>query len=121
MMSRATIVGNVTKKKIKDTRLGEKLAALVVVTTRHWRDKSGEKKQMSSSHNINCFSRVADVVEAHVHVGDLVYIEGEIENIMIKSELEASKWVYCVVGHHIRVLDGGAEKERVVKEKNFNH
>lgn len=111
MINKATLVGRVGKKDVKTLSNGNQLTVISLATSRKYKDSSGEKQEITTWHNINCFSKLAEIAEKYVHVGDLIYVEGEINNKKIESGERAGNWVYSLTASDIKFLLSGTKKE----------
>lgn len=111
MINEAILVGNVGKKDTKTLKNGTDITVLSIATTTKYMDSSGEKQVRTTWHNINCFSKLSDIVAKYVHVGDLIYIRGEINNKKIEQGERAGQYMYSITAQDIRFLPGGKKKE----------
>lgn len=111
MINEAILVGNVGKKDTKTLKNGTDITVLSIATTTKYMDSSGEKQTRTTWHNINCFSKLSDIAAKYVHVGDLIYIRGEINNKKIEQGERAGQYMYSVTAQDIRFLPGGKKKE----------
>ena len=111
MINEAILVGNVGKKDTKTLKNGTDITMLSIATTTKYMDSSGEKQSRVTWHNINCFSKLSDIASKYVHVGDLIYIRGEINNKKIESGERAGQYMYSVTAQDIKFLPGGKKKD----------
>ncbi len=111
MLNKATLIGRVGKKDVKTLKNGGQLTVISLATTRKYMDSSGEKQTITTWHNINCFSKLAEIAEKYVHVGDMIYVEGEINNKKIEQGEKAGNWVYSLTGSDIKFLTSASKKD----------
>ena len=111
MINEAILVGNVGKKDTKTLKNGTDITVLSIATTTKYMDSSGEKQSRVTWHNINCFSKLSDIASKYVHVGDLIYIRGEINNKKIETGERAGQYMYSVTAQDIKFLPGGKKKD----------
>lgn len=101
MINKAILVGRIGKMENKAIRNGGELTTLSLATTRKWKDSSGDKQEATTWHRVNCFGNLASVSSKYAKVGDLIYIEGEIQNSKSESD---DKWYYSVTASSLKLL-----------------
>lgn len=79
MVNQATIMGRVGKIETKTTASGVKITNISIVTTKKY-IKDGEKHEKATWHNATAFQKVAEIAEKYVAIGDMLYIQGEMQN-----------------------------------------
>ncbi|MBO4646499.1 MAG: single-stranded DNA-binding protein [Bacteroidales bacterium] len=57
---------------------GLKKASFSLATTEVYRDKDGNRKEMTEWHNVVCWRNLADIAEKYLQKGKLLYVEGRI-------------------------------------------
>lgn len=118
MINEAILVGNVGKKDIKKLKNGSDLTLISLATSTRYMDSSGEKQTRTTWHNINCFNKLAEIAEKYVHVGDRIYIRGEINNKKIESGERAGQYMYSVTAQDIRFLSNSKKNDDEPKPSN---
>ena len=82
-VNKVILLGNVSnfqEVQVRTTQDGKKIATFILVTSEHWRDKSGEKKVKYENHKVVIFSDgLANVVEKFVQKGTKLYVEGTLQ------------------------------------------
>lgn len=111
MINEAIIVGNVGKKDTKVLKNGTNITVISVATSTKYVDSSGEKQVRTTWHNVNCFSKLSEIAEKYVHVGDMLYIRGEIQNKKVEQGERAGQYMYSITAQDLRFLGGGKKKE----------
>jgi len=107
-MNQATLLGRVGKIDSKTTTTGIKLVNLSLVTSKKY-EKNGEKQEKVTWHNVTVFSRLAEIAEKYVGVGDLILIQGEIDNQKYKGQDGQEKTRSIVIGHDIKLFPKSKE------------
>ena len=79
MINLAQVLGRVGKIETKTLPSGTILTNLSMVTSKKI-TKNGQKEDKATWHNIVCFSKLSEIAEKYVAVGDLLYIAGEMDN-----------------------------------------
>lgn len=78
-INKVILIGNAGKDpEIKTFASGSKVAQVTVATTKRFKDRNGEQKEETEWHSVQCYGKLADIVEKYVHRGMLVYVDGEI-------------------------------------------
>lgn len=111
MINEAILVGHVGKKDTKTLNNGGEITVISLATTTKYKDSSGEKQVRTTWHNINCFSKLAEVAAKYVHVGDTIYVRGEINNKKIEQGDRAGQYIYSVTAQDIKFLPSGKKKD----------
>lgn len=119
MINKATILGRIGKKDYKPTKNGGHICMLSIATNRKYLDAQGQKREVTTWHNVNLFNRLADVGNKYAHVGDLIYVEGEISNKKIEENGQ-SRVIHSIVGSEIKLIPSGKKQDEPVKEPNGN-
>lgn len=111
MINEAILVGHVGKKDTKTLSNGGEITVISLATTTKYKDSSGEKQVRTTWHNINCFSKLAEIAAKYVHVGDSIYVRGEINNKKIEQGERAGQYIYSVTAQDIKFLTSAKKKE----------
>lgn len=81
MINKLQLLGRVGKIDIKSTNAGNKLCNLTLVTVEKWTDKkSGQKQEKQIWHSVTLFAGLCDIIDKYVNTGDLLFVEGRLEN-----------------------------------------
>ncbi len=107
MINRATILGRIGKKDSKETKDGQQMTKLSIATNRKHKDATGESKEQTTWHMVVLFNKLADISAKYAHVGDLVYIEGDINHRKIEDGEYAGRMVYSITAHAMKVIPTG--------------
>ncbi len=104
-MNRVTLMGRVGKDpEIRSFQNGDKVANFTIATSERWKDKdSGEKKERTEWHNVSVTGPVVKVVEAYVHKGDQILIEGQLQTRKWQDQAGNDKYTTEVV---VRAIGG---------------
>lgn len=104
MINEAILVGHVGKKDTKILKNGGEITVISLATTTKYKDSNGEKQVRTTWHNINCFSKLAEIAAKYVNVGDSIYVRGEINNKKIEQGERAGQYIYSVTAQDIKFL-----------------
>lgn len=120
MLASAQILGRVGKKENKSTAQGNAVTVLSIATNKYWRDSAGQSQEKTSWHNVSCFGKLSEVASNYTHVGDLVYIEGAIENTK-NDDPNNPKWYYSITARNLKLLPQGNKKQNNKSQENEHH
>lgn len=103
MVNQVTVLGRVGKMDTKTMNNGNKVTNLSMVTSKKYM-KDGEKKEKVTWHNVSLFSKLAEISEKYVAVGDPLYIQGEIDNQKYTGQdgIERNKSV--IIAHTLELM-----------------
>lgn len=104
-LNRVTLIGNVgSNPEIKTFASGNKVAQITLATSERYKDRNGEQKEDTEWHSVQCFGKLADVVERFVHKGSLLYVDGKIRTRSYEAD---GRTIYRteIVADHIQMLD----------------
>lgn len=110
MINTAMLLGRVGKKDTKTLRNGGEVTVLSVATSKKWKDSSGTSQEQTTWHNVSCFSKLAEIANKYVHVGDLVFVQGEIQNKKVESGERAGQYMYSLHASDIKFIPKGTTK-----------
>ena len=103
MINLAQVLGRVGKIDFKTTAGGIKISNISLVTTKKF-TKNGEKQEKINWHNITLFSKLAEIAEKYVSVGDLLYVQGEMDSQKYPGQDGTEKTRHFIIGHDIKLM-----------------
>ena len=78
-INKVILVGHLGKDpEVRTTETGIKVANFTLATTEVYKDKNGERKEITEWHNIVCWRNWAEIAEKYLTKGKLIYLEGKI-------------------------------------------
>lgn len=78
MINKATLLGRIGKKETRKLKNDKDVTTLHVATTKKWLNQEGALTEETTWHTVNCYNKLAELAEKYTHVGNLIYLEGEI-------------------------------------------
>lgn len=103
MINKSMLLGRVGKINTMTTSSGVKITKLSLVTSKKI-VKNGQKEEKSTWHNVTAFSKLAEIAESYVAVGDLVYIEGEMDSQKYTAKDGQEKIQHSVIANEIKLM-----------------
>jgi len=111
-VNKVILVGRVGKDpEIKYLDGGTAVANFPLATSESYKDKSGEKKEVTEWHNISIWRSLAEVVEKYVKKGSLLYLEGKIKTETYEKNGE-KRYSTKIVCNQMQMLGGNQTKEQ---------
>ncbi|MDR0368718.1 MAG: single-stranded DNA-binding protein [Bacteroidales bacterium] len=78
-INKVILVGHLGRDpEVRTLESGVKVARFSLATTETYKDKSGERKDVTEWHNIVVWRNLADVAERYLTKGKLIYVEGKL-------------------------------------------
>lgn len=108
MVNQGTVLGRVGKIDNKTTNAGIKISNVSIVTSKKF-TKNGEKQEKVTWHNVTLFSKLAEVAEKYVSVGDLLYIQGEMENQKYTTADGQERVKHLIIAHELKLMPRSKE------------
>lgn len=104
-LNRVTLIGNCgAEPQIKTFASGNKVAQITLATSERYKDRNGEQKEDTEWHSVQCFGKLADIVDRYVHKGSLLYVDGKIRTRSYEAD---GRTMYRteILADHIQMLD----------------
>lgn len=120
MINYAMILGRVGKKDNRTLKNGGEITSLSIATSKKYKDASGTSQEQTTWHNVSCFSKLSEVANKYVHVGDLVFVQGEIQHKKIESGERAGQYAYSVHANEIKFVPSGRKSEAKPAQEKKN-
>lgn len=107
MVNQGTVLGRVGKIDTKSMSNGNKVTNISMVTTKKY-TKDGQKQEKVTWHNVTLFSKLAEIAEQYVNVGDMLYIQGEMDTQKYTIDgTERSKFV--IIANDLKLMPRAKE------------
>ncbi len=108
MVNQGTILGRVGKIDTKTTGNGIKITNISMVTSKKF-VKNDEKQEKVTWHNVTLFSKLAEIAETYVAVGDLLYVQGEMDSQKYTTAEGQERTKFFLIGHEIKLMPKAKE------------
>lgn len=115
MINYAMLLGRVGKKDNRTLKNGSEMTSLSIATSRKYKDPTGSSQEQTTWHNVTCFSKLAEVANKYVHVGDLIFVQGEIQHKKIEQGERVGQYAYSVHANEIKFIPGGKKSSEQSK------
>lgn len=99
MVNKAILEGHVGKDPVvRESKDGKKWAAFSLATNESFRNKSGERQQVTDWHNVVCFNEpLTKVIEQYVKKGSHIYVEGQVKTRKWEDKDGSTKYTTEIV------------------------
>jgi len=79
-INKVILVGNLGKDpESRQTQSGHTLTRFGLATSERWSDKSGERQERTTWHNIKAWGKLGELCGNYLRKGSKVYVEGRLE------------------------------------------
>lgn len=110
-ISKTILIGTLGKAPvISVTQNGKDYANFSLATSKKWKDQNGEKKEVTSWHNISCWGSLAKVCQ-YLDKGSKIYLEGELEYGTYKNKEGVEVPSVKIVANVIDIIKGKDKEE----------
>jgi single-strand DNA-binding protein len=116
MVNQATLLGRVGKIDTKTTGTGIKITNLSMVTSKKF-TKNGEKQEKTTWHNVTLFSKLAEIAEKYVMLGDLLFVQGEMDSQKYTTQDGQERTKFFIVGNDIKLMPKAKEHKAEPKKE----
>ena len=78
-LNKVQIIGNLgSDPERRSLPSGEAVSSFSVATSKKWKDKSGQMREVTEWHRVVCFGNLADLTCQYLARGKKVFVEGEL-------------------------------------------
>ncbi len=117
MINELTLIGRVGKKDTRTLKNDTAMTTIYLATYKKWTDKEGIKQEQTTWHNVNFFDKLAEYAAKYAHVGDRVYIKGQVNHKQLVEGEKKGQWVYSVTAKEIQLLTDKKDSAAIVTSK----
>jgi single-strand DNA-binding protein len=115
MINKAQVMGRVGRIDTRMLNSGTAVTNLSMVTSKAYK-KDGEKMEKVTWHNITMYSKLSEIAEKYVAQGDLLYIEGEIDNQTYMGKDGVEKTKTFILAHELKLIPKGKSEYKPKEE-----
>jgi single-strand DNA-binding protein len=104
-VNKVILVGHLGKDpEIRALEGGIKVANFTMATTETYKDKNGDKKDVTEWHNVVFWGAIVSVIEKYLKKGSQIYIEGKIRYRSYEGKDGQKKYITEVLGNNMTML-----------------
>lgn len=119
MVNQGTVLGRVGKIDNKTTSSGVKISNVSMVTSKKV-TKNGEKTEKVTWHNVTLFNKLAEIAEKYVAIGDLLYIQGEMDNQKYTAQDGQERTKNFIIAHELKLMPKTKEHAAAPKSNSYD-
>ncbi|MDD2751053.1 MAG: single-stranded DNA-binding protein [Acidithiobacillus sp.] len=111
MYQRIEIMGRIGKIETRYTKDGDPVVNMSVATSESYKDKNGEKKEITEWHNVVIFKKLAEVANEYCQKGQLVFLAGKLRTRKWADKDGNDRYTTEMVANELKMLskkEGGA-------------
>jgi single-strand DNA-binding protein len=92
---------------------GDAVANFSIATSENWKDKNGDKQELTEWHNIAMYKKLAEIAGQYLKKGSLVYLEGKLKTRKWQDKTTgADRYSTEVVCDEMKMLGGKPDGEQ---------
>lgn len=111
MVNKQFLLGNLGKDpEVKTFDNGDKVANAVLATSEKYKDRNGEKQEVTDWHRLVFKKTLAEIAEKYLAKGSKIYVEGK-SKTRSYGEGDAKKYVTECHVYDLKMLDGKAQPQ----------
>jgi len=104
-VNKVILVGNLgADPEIRYLPSGEAVANLRLATTETWKDKEGNKQELTEWHRVSFFGRQAEVCGQYLKKGNQIYVEGSIRTRKYQDKDGQERYATDIRGDRMQML-----------------
>jgi len=103
-VNKVLLVGRLTRDpEIRTTSGGQNVASLSMATNRFWKDKSGQRQDKTTFHNVILWGRLAEIAGQYLTKGQEAYIEGRIETRKYTAKDGTDRYITEIIAENMQL------------------
>lgn len=112
MVNKALLIGNVgADPVVRCFENGNIVAKFRLVTSRRYKDKDGQKRELNEWHNVEAWGQPASIIDQYVRKGDRLYVEGEIHYEEYTDKTNTTRYQTVIRLHNLNLLTPKQKQE----------
>ena len=112
MLNKVQLIGNLGKDpELRYTPNGDAVVSFSVATTEKYKDREGNKKEVTEWHNVIAWRQLAEICGKYLHKGKQVYIEGKIKTRSYDDRDGNKKYVTEIIASQMIML-GSVDRQQ---------
>lgn len=104
-LNKVVLIGQLGKDPdVRTLENGVVVSKFPLATTESYKDKEGNRKEQTEWHNIVLWRGLAEIAQKYLHKGNLVYIEGKLQNRSWETDGQ-KKYITEIVAENMILLE----------------
>ena len=111
MLNKVLLIGNLGKDpEMWSLPSGQPVASFTLATSRRWRDKNGQKQELTEWHRIVVWGKQAEICGQYLTKGRQIYVEGRIRTRQWQDQQGQKRYSTEIVAQTVQMLGSRAER-----------
>lgn len=115
------MVGRVGFMEVTTTQSGMKIAKLSIALSERYKDKEGQWQEKTIWVNVKLFQKTAEYIENYVQKGDIVYVDGKLNQEKFTGKDGAEKSIMAIKVDEFKKLSGKSDKPTSQASENHGN
>ncbi|MDK9560745.1 single-stranded DNA-binding protein [Gallibacterium anatis] len=104
-VNQVNILGNLgDAPQVRYMPNGDLTAMLSVATSRVWKDKNGERQELTEWHRIVLYRRLAEIAKDYLHKGSKVFVIGYLRTQKWTDDKNIDRWTTSIIGEQLQLI-----------------
>lgn len=104
-VNQVNILGNLgDAPQVRYMSNGDLTAMLSVATSRVWKDKNGERQELTEWHRIVLYRRLAEIAKDYLHKGSKVFVTGYLRTQKWTDDKNIDRWTTSIIGEQLQLI-----------------
>lgn len=117
MLNQVTLLGRLgSDPEVRETSNGKAVANFSLATDETY-TKDGEKQKQTTWHKLVLWDKLAEIAQKWLHKGDLIAVNGRIQNREYEDSNGVRKTVVEIVVNNMRMISTGKPEEHAAPAK----
>lgn len=118
-VNKVILVGNLGKDpEVRHLENGTAVANFSMATTESYKDKNGQRQDITEWHNIVLWRGLAEVAEKYLRKGNQVYIEGKLKTRSWQDKDGNTRYTTEIVGDNMTMLGSKSDNRSDSSQPN---
>lgn len=91
---------------------GDSVTNLSLATSESWKDKSGNKQEKTTWHNVTFFGKLATIVADYVKKGSLIYVEGRVQTDKWTDKDGNDRYTTKIIAREMQILSSKGDNAK---------
>ncbi len=117
MINQGQLLGRVGKIDTKGLANGNSVTNISMVTSKKY-VKDGIKQEKVTWHSVSCFSKLSEIADKYVKVGDLLYIQGEMDTQKYTGQDGIERSKSFIIAHDLKLMPKSKEHKPEPKKES---
>ncbi len=116
-VNRVILIGNLGKDpEVRTLETGVKVANFPLATTETYKNKNGDKVDVTEWHNIVLWRGLAEIAEKYLNKGNQIYVEGKLRTRSWDDKDGNKRYITEVMTDNLTMLGGGKREPNQTSE-----